>query len=210
MTARVSYPGAERFLPARRSITALRAAVQSCRGCPLYRNATQAVFGEGSVRSRIVLVGEQPGNDEDLKGEPFVGPSGKLLDQALAEAGIDRDDTYVTNAVKHFKWEPSGTRRLHKRPDTAEINACRPWLDAELAAITPRVVVALGATAAQTLLGRTFRVTQQRGTVIATPFAPHVIATVHPSMILRQRSSADRARELKQFVADLKVARGVL
>ena len=210
MTARASYPGAERFLPPRRSITAMRTAVQSCRGCPLYRNATQAVFGAGSARSRILLVGEQPGNDEDLKGEPFVGPSGKLLDQALADAGIDRDDTYVTNAVKHFKWEPSGTRRLHKKPDTAEINACRPWLDAELAAIKPRVVVALGATAAQTLLGRTFRVTQQRGTVIATPFAPHVIATVHPSMILRQRSSADRARELKQFVADLKVARGVL
>jgi DNA polymerase len=184
----------------------MRAAVDDCRGCPLYARATQGVFGRGPAKASLMLIGEQPGNDEDLAGEPFIGPSGKLLDRALAEAGIDRDVTYVTNAVKHFNWEPSGTRRMHKKPGARDIDACRPWLAAELAAVRPQVVVALGATAAQSLFGKSFRVTVDRGKAVVVPFAPHAFGTIHPSAILRQRTAEDRERELHLFVRDLKLA----
>jgi DNA polymerase len=202
---KAAYPGAAAYLPASHSLTACRKAVDACHGCPLYRRATHAVFGEGAAHSPLVLIGEQPGNDEDLSGRPFVGPSGKLLDRALAEAGVDRGKAYVTNVVKHFKWTPSGEKRLHKKPDAAEIAACRPWLEAELAAVKPVTIVALGATAGQALLGRAFRVTRQRGVPLTTPFAPHLIATIHPSAVLRQRTPDDRAREYAALVADLKV-----
>ena len=205
-----SYRGAERFLPERRSLGALRSAVQECRGCPLYRRATQAVFGKGPARARIMMVGEQPGNDEDLAGAPFVGPAGKLLDHALHEARIDRSDVYLTNAVKHFKWEPSGSKRLHKKPDHAETLACSPWVHSEIAAVRPDLLICLGATAAQSLLGRAIRVTTDRGRAIPTELAPIAVATIHPSAILRQRTSADRARELAAFVADLEAASGLL
>src|SRR5262245_13073268 len=192
------------FLPARISLTSLREAAAGCRGCPLYQNATQTVFGEGSRTARIVLVGEQPGNDEDLQGKPFVGPSGRLLDEALEAAGIDRKDAYVTNVVKHFKWEPQGKRRLHKKPSSREIGACFPWLEQELALIKPKVMVCLGATAAQALYGRTFRVSIERGRPVSSSFAPHAFATVHPSSILRQPAD-NRQREMSRFIADLRV-----
>jgi uracil-DNA glycosylase family protein len=198
------------FLPPERDLGHLRKAVQNCRGCELYRNATQAVFGEGRKRARLLLVGEQPGNDEDLAGHPFVGPAGRLLDEALQAAGIDRDDAYVTNTVKHFKWEPRGKRRLHSKPGAREIQACLPWLEAELAEIRPEVLVCLGATAAQALLGRSFKVMQQRGRVVASPYSKQTLATVHPSMILRQRDSQDREREFGLFVTDLKQAAALL
>jgi DNA polymerase len=194
------------FLPDRITLPSLRDAARLCRGCPLYKNATQTVFGNGRSTARMVLVGEQPGNEEDLKGEPFVGPAGRLLDEALTSAGIERKEAYVTNVVKHFKWTPVGTRRLHKKPGAREIGACLPWLDKEIEVIKPDVVVCLGATAAQAILGRDFRVTAQRGLVLPSRFAQQTVATVHPSSILRQSTQEDRERELEWFIADLRVA----
>jgi len=187
-----------------KSIAELAREAEGCRNCPLWKNATQTVFGEGGSRSQIMFVGEQPGNDEDLSGKPFVGPAGRLLDTSLAEAGIDRKKVYVTNVVKHFKWEPRGKRRIHKKPSVSEIAACRPWLDAEIASIRPIVVVCLGATAAQALLGKTFRVTAQRGEFIESSLAPYVMATVHPSSILRAPDEESRHSEKQKFIADLK------
>jgi uracil-DNA glycosylase len=168
------------------------------------------VFGAGAVPARVMLVGEQPGNEEDLAGHPFVGPAGRLLDKALVEAGISRADAYVTNVVKHFKWEPRGKRRIHAKPNAVEIAACRPWLDSELELVKPQVLICLGATAAQALLGRQFRVTQQRGKLLETALAPHVLATVHPSSVLRAPDSDTRHREMTLFVRDLRVAAKVL
>jgi uracil-DNA glycosylase len=192
------------FLPARHDLNSLRKAAKQCRGCDLYREATQVVFGEGRAHATILLVGEQPGDREDQQGKPFVGPAGQLLDKCLESAGIDRTEVYVTNAVKHFKWEPRGKRRIHKKPNAMEIAACRPWLDAEIAAIRPNVIVCLGATAAQSLLGRDFRVTQHRGEFLKSDLAPYVMATVHPSSILRAPDDATRHEEMKRFIADLK------
>jgi DNA polymerase len=197
------------FLPARLSLTSLRAAAPGCRACDLYRDATQVVFGAGPASANLMLVGEQPGDQEDLAGDPFVGPAGKLLDRALADAGIDRSSAYLTNAVKHFKWQARGKRRIHQKPSWAEMTACKPWLEAELAVVKPAVLVALGATAAQSLLGRDFRVTRERGRPLDSPLAPHVLATVHPSSILRG-DPADREREYAALVADLEVAAGFL
>jgi uracil-DNA glycosylase len=201
---------AAEYLPGRVTLSALRDAVQGCRGCPLYADATQAVFGEGAAHAEVMLVGEQPGDKEDLAGRPFVGPAGRLLDEALAEAGIDRSRAYVTNAVKHFKWQGRGKRRIHQKPTWSESVACRPWLEAELAAVRPRVVVALGATAAQSLLGQDFRVTKQRGEPVDSPLAEHVVATVHPTSILRQRDEEARHTELAAFVDDLRVVAALL
>jgi uracil-DNA glycosylase family protein len=183
------------------SLKAAREAAASCTNCELYRNATQTVFGEGSPHAQIMLVGEQPGDQEDLAGKPFVGPAGRLLDKALEEAGIDRKLAYVSNVVKHFKWQPRGKRRIHQKPNAAEIAACRPWLDAELALVKPKVLVCLGATAAQALLGRQFRVSKDRGVPVESELAPVVMATVHPSSILR---SDDREAEMAMFVEDLR------
>ncbi len=194
------------FLPERLSLAALREAAAGCTACPLHILGTQTVFGEGLKRARLVLVGEQPGDREALAGRPFVGPAGRLLDDALGEAGIERDAAYVTNAVKHFKWEARGKRRIHQKPNAAELAACRPWLDAELAVVGPEVLVCLGATAAQALLGRDFRVTRDRGRLIDSPLAPTTLATVHPSSILRAPDDETRRRERELFVADLKVA----
>ena len=191
------------FLPARRSLPPLREAAARCRGCGLYKRATQTVFGEGPAPARVMLIGEQPGNDEDLAGRPFVGPAGRLLDRALEAAGVNRKDVYVTNVVKHFKWEPKGPRRIHAKPSPMEIAACLPWLEAELEIVTPSVLVCLGATAAQALLGRTFRVTKQRGEWVPSRWAPHVMATVHPSSILRAPDEETRRAEMERFVADL-------
>lgn len=191
------------FLPAEATLASLRTAAAKCEGCPLFAKATQTVFGEGRKGARIVLVGEQPGNDEDLEGKPFIGPAGKVLDKALEEAGIDRADAYVTNVVKHFKWEPQGKRRLHKKPGAREIAACLPWLEKEIEIIEPEVLVCLGATAAQALLGKDFKVTQMRGKFVESALARHTLATIHPSSILRMPSSADRERALADFVADL-------
>jgi uracil-DNA glycosylase len=191
-------------LPIAKSIDAARTRAKNCHACDLYKHATQTVFGDGAHKPRIVFVGEQPGDQEDRQGRPFVGPAGKLLDTALEQAGIDRSKTYVTNAVKHFKWEPRGKRRIHKKPNSAEIAACRPWLDTELALLKPDVVVCLGATAAQALLGRTFRVTQSRGQLLESTLAPYIMATVHPSSILRAPDDDSRHREMASFIADLK------
>jgi DNA polymerase len=192
------------FLPQRRSLTALREAAASCRGCPLYRDATQTVFGEGRASAEVVMVGEQPGDQEDRRGRPIVGPAGGVLGEALEEAGIDRADVYITNVVKHFKFTPRGKRRIHKRPSAAETAACRPWLDAELKAIRPTALMALGATAAQDLFGRSFRVTKQRGRPLDFDFAPLVMASVHPSSILRAPDEESRREEYGLFVADLR------
>jgi uracil-DNA glycosylase len=188
-----------------RSLTSLRRAARDCRACDLWKNATQTVFGEGPPNAKIIFVGEQPGDKEDLNGRPFVGPAGKILDEALRQAGIDRAEVYVTNVVKHFKWEsaPRGKRRIHKKPRYSEIQACRPWLDAELQAVKPEVLVCLGATAAQSLLGKNFSVTRQRGQVAVSTLAPKVVATVHPSSILRARDSASRRSQMQEFVRDL-------
>jgi uracil-DNA glycosylase family protein len=183
----------------------LRDGAATCRACDLWRNATQTVFGEGAPGSRVMLVGEQPGDREDLSGRPFVGPAGKLLDRALEEAGIDRGAVYVTNVVKHFKFERRGKRRIHKKPNAEQISACRPWLEAELAQVRPRVLVCMGASAAQALLGRTFRVTAQRGQFVESPLAPFVTATLHPSAILRAGGDAERDRMLADLVSDLRV-----
>ena len=188
------------------TLTSLRKEAARCRACPLWRRATQTVFGEGPAKAELFFVGEQPGDAEDKEGRPFVGPAGRVFDEALAEAGIDRRTVYVTNAVKHFKWEARGKRRIHQKPNAAETAACRPWLDAELQAVTPRVLVALGATAAQALLGRDFRVTKQRGVPVESDLAPTVLATVHPSSILRAPDEAARQEAYEAFVADLRVA----
>jgi DNA polymerase len=189
------------YLPDRIDHESLREAAQSCRGCDLWRNATQAVIGEGPDSAEAMFVGEQPGDQEDVEGLPFVGPAGRMFDKALAEVGIDRSRVYVTNAVKHFKWQPRGKRRLHQKPNGTETAACRPWLDAELELVHPRVLVCLGATAAQALLGRQFRVTKQRGVPVDSPLAEVVLATIHPSAILRAR---DRDAEYAGFVDDLR------
>jgi DNA polymerase len=193
------------FVPQTKDLEVLRKSVHGCRGCSLYLHANQAVFGEGPTSARVMLVGEQPGDKEDKAGHPFVGPAGRILDEALAAAGIDRAVTYVTNAVKHFKFEERGKVRLHKRPKPGEIRACRPWFLAELAAVRPRVVVLLGATAAQALLGSDFRVTRDRGKPLASEFAPVLIATVHPSSILRAPDDAARKAAFDAFVQDLEV-----
>jgi uracil-DNA glycosylase len=196
--------------PAYSSLKAAAAAAKKCRACDLWRNATQTVFGDGSARARVMFVGEQPGDKEDLEGRPFVGPAGALFDKALDEADIDRKQTYVTNAVKHFKWEPRGKRRIHKKPNSLEIAACRPWLDAEIALLRPEVIVCLGATAAQALLGRAFRVTQQRGQLLPFGAAPHVLATVHPSSILRAPDEESRRRDFGKFAQDLSIVAKLL
>jgi DNA polymerase len=202
------YPTASAYRPERMSLRSLADAAKSCRGCPLYQEATQVVFGEGLKRARLMLVGEMPGNDEDLAGRPFVGPAGRVLDQALDRAGIERTDAYVTNVVKHFKWQPQGRRRLHKTPNAREVAACLPWLEAELEVVQPRVLVCLGATAAKSLLGPDFRVSRQHGELVASNLAPYVTATGHPSAVLRQRSAEARQRAMENLVADLnKVAR---
>jgi DNA polymerase len=195
---------AELSIKVNASLEELKAAAKKCQACDLWKHATQTVFGEGLPNAKIILIGEQPGNHEDLEGKPFVGPAGHLLDEALAEAGIDRKKVYVTNAVKHFKWEPRGKRRIHKKPGAGEIAACRPWLDAEIAALHPKIIVCLGATAAQALLGSDFRVTQHRGEFLKSSLAPIVMATIHPSSILRAPDEQTRHTEMKRFIADLK------
>jgi uracil-DNA glycosylase len=207
MPVRNPYPTALPFLPDERTMPELARAVQECRGCPLYARATQAVFGEGPVPAQVMLVGEQPGDQEDREGEPFVGPAGGVLDRALAEAGIDRETAYLTNAVKHFKWKERGPRRIHDKPSWTEQVACRPWLEAELALVRPRVLVLLGATAAQTLLGRDFRVSRSRGQPLESDLAEHVLATIHPSAVLR---SDDREAAFAGLVDDLRPVRGYL
>jgi uracil-DNA glycosylase len=198
------------LVPERPTLPKLREAAAGCRACELWKTGTQTVFGEGTRTAEILFVGEQPGDKEDLAGTPFVGPAGRVLDEGLEAAGIDRKLAYVTNAVKHFKWQARGKRRIHQKPSSAELAACRPWLDAELAVVKPRVVVALGATAAQSLLGRQFRVTKQRGVPVESDLAPHVVATVHPSSILRQETDADRAEAMRELVDDLKVVAKLL
>jgi len=192
------------LVPDRPSLTNLRKAAAGCKACPLWKTGTQTVFGEGARKSEVMFVGEQPGDQEDKVGKPFVGPAGRLLDKAMEEAGIDRSLAYVTNVVKHFKWQARGKRRIHQKPNWSEIAACRPWLDAELAVVRPRVLVCLGATAAQALLGRQFRVSRQRGEPVVSELAPVVLATVHPSSILRA-DDEDREAELAAFVSDLKI-----
>ncbi len=210
MAGRKSQDSAESLIPEKPTLTGLQKAATNCKACDLWENATQTVFGEGKRRAKVLFIGEQPGNDEDLQGRPFVGPAGRLLDQALEETGIDRRQTYVTNVVKHFKWEPRGKRRIHKKPNSTEIEACRPWLEAEIAAVKPRVIVCLGATAAQTLLGREFRVSRQRGQPIPSPLAHIVIATVHPSSILRAPDEQSRRSEMQHFIDDLKIVADAL
>jgi uracil-DNA glycosylase family protein len=203
-TRKASDSAANDLIPPRPTLTSLKNAAAGCTACDLWEKGTQTVFGEGGRRARVMFVGEQPGNEEDLSGKPFVGPAGRLLDSALDEAGIDRKQTYVTNVVKHFKWEPRGKRRIHKKPNATEISACRPWLEAEIAVVKPDVIVALGATAAQALIGPQFRVTKQRGEFIESTLAPYVMATVHPSSILRAPDDETRQLEYRLFVDDLK------
>jgi uracil-DNA glycosylase len=193
-------------VPETTSLKVVREAATGCTACPLYKNATQTVFGEGPRNPPMMLVGEQPGDSEDLSGKPFVGPAGKIMDRALEEAGINRTEVYVTNTVKHFKWEPRGKRRIHQKPNSRDIAACRPWLEAELRLVKPGLLVCLGATAAQAIFGPSFRVTRERGKVLSSSLAGKVVATVHPSSLLRQPDEASREREYKHFVADLKVA----
>src|SRR6266480_4171735 len=188
------------------SWSAVREAAKDCEACPLYKRATQTVFGEGPKNAVMMLIGEQPGDYEDVAGKPFVGPAGKIMDRGLEEASIDRKKVYVTNAVKHFKWEPRGKRRIHQKPNSREIAACRPWLEAELRIVSPKLLVVLGSTAGQAIFGPSFRVTRERGKVLSSKFAPKVVATVHPSSLLRQPDEESRHREYKNFVADLRVA----
>jgi uracil-DNA glycosylase family protein len=197
------------YLPERLSLSALSEAAAGCKACDLWKTGTQTVFGEGAKKSEVMLVGEQPGDYEDREGRPFVGPAGKLLDRALEQAGIDRRLAYVTNVVKHFKWQARGKRRIHQKPNWAEMTACRPWLEAELQVVKPTVLVCLGATAAQALLGRDFRVSRQRGELVDSPLAPHVLATVHPSAILRADED-QREAEYGAFVADLRTVARIL
>jgi uracil-DNA glycosylase len=198
------------LVPERPSVPRLREAARGCKACDLWKRGTQTVFGEGTRNAEIVFVGEQPGDKEDLAGKPFVGPAGRLLDKALEEVGIDRRLAYVTNVVKHFKWEARGKRRIHQKPNAEEIGACRPWLDAELAVVRPTILVALGATAAQALLGRQFRLTHHRGELVDSDLAPYVLATVHPSSILRAPGDEARRRAYADFVADLQVVAKLL
>jgi DNA polymerase len=194
------------LIPETATLEKLRIISRGCKACDLWKTGTQTVFGEGPGRAEILFVGEQPGDREDLTGKPFVGPAGRILDQALEETGIDRSKVYVTNVVKHFKWEPRGKRRIHKKPRASEINACKPWLEAEIARIRPQVIVCLGATAAQALLGKTFSVSRQRGEAVQSDLAPNVLATVHPSSLLRIKDEEERHREMKHFVEDIKIA----
>lgn len=188
------------------SLSAMREAAKDCEACHLYKHARRTVFGEGPKGATMMLVGEQPGDYEDVAGKPFVGPAGKIMDQALEEVGIDRTKVYVTNAVKHFKWEPRGKRRIHQKPNSREIAACRPWLEAELRLVKPKLLVCLGATAAQAIFGLSFRVTRERGKVLSSKLAPRVLATVHPSSLLRQPDEVSRQRAYKLFVSDLRAA----
>jgi uracil-DNA glycosylase len=197
---------AAELVPPRPTVSRLREAAAGCTACPLWKPATQTVFGEGPAKARMMLVGEQPGDREDIEGHPFVGPAGRELDRGLEAAGIERLDVYLTNVVKHFKYKARGKRRIHQKPDAAEIGACKPWLEAELAVVKPDALVCLGATAAQALLGRDFRVTRQRGTPVDSPLAPLVSATIHPSAILRLREEEERAAEREAFAADLRAA----
>ena len=222
MTRKTSQGSAKEFFPAKLSLSSLRDAAAGCKACDLWKLGTQTVFGEGRRRATVMFVGEQPGNEEGLAGKPFVGPAGRLFDTALDEAGIDRLQTYVTNVVKHFKWEPRGKRRIHKKPNLAEISACRPWLEAEIALVKPKVIVALGATAAQALFGPKFRVTKQRGEFIESSLASYVteggqtgksvllMATVHPSSILRAPDDETRRLEHRSLVDDLKKLAAVI
>jgi uracil-DNA glycosylase len=194
---------AAEFVPDSRSLKALEEAAQGCRGCELYKDATQAVFGRGRKSAELMLVGEQPGDKEDLEGEPFIGPAGRLLDKALLEAGIDRSEAYVTNAVKHFKWKPRGKRRLHQSPRAGEIEACKPWLQAEVEAVKPQAVLAMGATAARSLFGPKVKVTKDRGRPLESPLAPVAAVTIHPSALLRLRDHDEREAAFAAFVADL-------
>jgi DNA polymerase len=198
------------LLPDKPTLKNVAGAAADCKACDLYKRGTQTVFGEGPKRATVMLVGEQPGDAEDLAGHPFVGPAGKLLDRALEQAGIDRQTVYVTNVVKHFKWEPRGKRRIHAKPNAAEISACRPWLEIEIALVRPHALVCLGATAAQALLGKTFKVSKQRGEFVESSLAPVVMATVHPSSILRARDDESRRQEMEWFVADLRKLVGAL
>jgi len=208
--AKRSVKDAAELIPDRPSIPKIRAAAKECRACHLWKYGTQTVFGEGAPKAQLMFVGEQRGDAEDLAGHPFVGPAGKLLDRTLAEVGIDRGTVYVTNVVKHFKWQPRGKRRIHKKPSTGEIAACRPWLDTEIELVKPRAIVCLGATAAQALIGRQFKVTAHRGEFVASMLAPMMLATVHPSSILRAPDDATRRIEMKRFTDDLrKVARAL-
>lgn len=203
MPRHASVTSAAALIPEQLTMPALRGAAVGCQACDLWKVGSQTVFGDGAETAEVMLIGEQPGDQEDLAGKPFVGPAGQVLDQALAEVGIERRKTYVTNVVKHFKWIPKGRRRLHQTPDAGEIAACRPWLENEIALVRPRIIVCLGATAAQALLGKQFRVTRQRGEFIQSPLAPFVLATIHPSAILRIPDSTARAAALRHFVADL-------
>lgn len=198
------------LIPSHPTLEKLSEAAAGCRACDLWKRGTQTVFGEGSRRAKVMFVGEQPGDQEDLQGRPFVGPAGRVLDKALEIAGIDRNDVYVTNAVKHFKWEPRGKRRIHKKPRQLEIAACRPWLEAEIAVTKPEVVVCLGATAAQSLLGPKFKVTERRGEAIPSTLAPFLVATVHPSSILRAPDEDARQEAMTAFVNDMRTIADVL
>ena len=201
---------ARRFVPPGADLDRLKQAAAGCTACPLHERGTQTVFGEGRPRAHVMLIGEQPGDQEDLKGRPFVGPAGQLLDWALEKAGIDRSQAYVTNVVKHFKWVPRGKRRIHSKPSSMEIRACLPWLEAEIEVVQPEAIVLLGATAAQALLGPTFRVTRERGTFLRSNLAPHVMATVHPSSLLRIEDHAERKDAIRQFVRELRQVAAVL
>ncbi|HEY0867165.1 MAG TPA: UdgX family uracil-DNA binding protein [Fimbriimonas sp.] len=203
--AEVYYDSAEPLVPKRAGLAEVREAAMGCRACHLWRLGTQTVFGEGSDQAKAMFVGEQPGDKEDLAGRPFVGPAGKLLDKALEEAGIDRGDVYITNVVKHFKWEPSGNRRIHKKPNRGEIESCRPWLDAELERVQPKVLVCLGATAAQALLGASFKLTQHRGEFVESGFSAKVLATLHPAAVLRMPGDELRERATREFFDDMKL-----
>jgi uracil-DNA glycosylase len=205
-----SKVGAGRFLPAGRSIRELRVAAATCKGCDLWKNATQTVFGDGSEHAKMVLIGEQPGDQEDLTGIPFSGPAGQLLDRGLVDAGIDREEVYITNAVKHFKWLPRGKRRLHQKPNAREIAACRPWLVAELEAIQPRVLVCLGGTAARAVLGKITKISEHRGQLLESDVGSRIVVTVHPSSILRIEDSDIRQVAMQHFIDDLRTARRAL
>jgi DNA polymerase len=202
--AKLVQLSAGQLIPKHPTVGKLREAAAGCKACDLWQHATQTVFGEGPTHARVMMIGEEPGDQEDRQGHPFVGPAGTLLDRALSAAGIPRGDVYVTNIVKHFKFEPRGKRRIHKKPNAIEISACRPWLDAELAVVRPQIIVLLGATAAQSLLGRDFLVTQQRGRWVKAKIGPYVLTTVHPSSILRAPDEESRHEEMEQFIADLK------
>ena len=210
MSRRTQVDSAARLIPERPTLDSARRAAAGCQACELWRTGTQTVFGEGEVEAEVMLVGEQPGDQEDLAGRPFVGPAGAVLDRALDDVGIDRTKVYVTNVVKHFKWQPRGKRRIHAKPNWSEMAACRPWLDTEISLVEPRVLVCLGATAAQALLGRDFRVTRQRGELVESPLAPHVLATVHPSSILRAPDDAARQEQMRDFVEDLRKVAALL